>query len=357
MNITSTPWGTTPDGKEVQLYKLTNAKGMYAEIATIGGVIVTLGVPDRNGDVADITLGFDKAEDYAQRGPYFGALIGRHANRIENASFELNGETYKLAANDGKNHLHGGLRGFDKAVWASEVIEVDGQPALRLQYVSEDGEEGYPGTLNVEVVYSFSDEGELKIEYTAKSDRDTVVNLTNHAYFNLEGHAAGDISEHLLQLNADRFTPVDKECLPTGEIREVQGTPMDFRRLTPIGQGLRSGDEQIENVGGYDHNWIINGNADRPKGGTLAKAGELYAPNSGRVMEVFTTKPGVQFYSGNFLNGQVVGKGGAAYGKRGGLCLETQYFPNAMKHTHFPSPILRAGETYRHITTYKFSAR
>jgi len=353
MSIAVQPYGTTPEGRPIRLFTLTNASGMSADISDVGGVIVALRAPDRNGKLEDITLGYETAERYLEKGPYFGALIGRHANRIEGASFELNGVEYSLASNDGANHLHGGLRGFDKVVWDADIVPAEGGgEALRLTYVSPDGEEGYPGTLRTTVLYTLTDDNELRIDYEAVSDQDTVVNLTNHAYFNLAGHAAGDIGGHELMIDAERFTPINAECVPTGEVRGVAGTPMDFRRLTPIGPGFASGDEQIANGGGYDHNWVLNAG-----GGQLAKAAEVYEPTTGRVMEVFTTKPGIQFYSGNFLDGSIVGKGGAVYGKRSGLCLETQYFPNAMKHKHFPSPILRAGETYQHTTTYKFSAR
>jgi aldose 1-epimerase len=353
MRIAKTSFGTTPEGKEVDLYRLTNASGMSADIATVGGVIVRLSVPDRDGHLADVTLGYDNVNDYLRKGPFFGALVGRHANRIENAEFELNGVMYKLAKNDGNNHLHGGLIGFDKVLWDANVVPAaGGGEALELTYRSQDGEEGYPGNLDVKVTYTLTDAGDLVIDYEAVSDQDTVVNLTNHAYFNLAGHDAGYIGEHEMMIVADEFTPVNAECVPNGDIRKAAGTPMDFTRLTPIGPGLESGDEQIANGGGYDHNWVLKGSGTAP-----VKAAEVYEPTTGRVMEVFTTKPGVQFYSGNFLDGSEVGKGGAVYGKRSGLCLETQYFPNAMKHKHFPSPILRAGEKYRHTTSYKFTAR
>lgn len=353
MGITTRVFGTTPEGKEVHIYKLTNSAGMFVEIASVGGVIVTLSVPDRNKRIDDVTLGYDSLTDYLRKGPYFGALIGRHGNRIENASFELNGVEYKLAKNDGNNHLHGGVIGFDKKVWDAEIVSAKyGGEALRLTYRSKDGEEGYPGNLDVKVTYSLTDENALVIDYEAVTDKDTVVNMTNHAYFNLAGHSSGDITKHEMMIVADHFTPVNKEVVPTGEIRAVAGTPFDFTRLTAVGPGLLSSDEQIANGGGYDHNWVLKVSGTKPE-----KAAEVYEPVTGRVMEVFTTKPGVQFYSGNFLNGSDVGKGGAVYGKHSGLCLETQYFPNAMKHTHFPSPILRAGETYKHTTIYKFGVR
>ncbi|WP_274362153.1 aldose epimerase family protein [Paenibacillus thermotolerans] len=352
MGITVRNFGTTPDGRQIHIYRLTNRAGTSAEIATVGGAIVTLHVPDRNGRLDDVTLGFDNGADYVRNGPYLGALVGRHANRIEDAVFELNGVEYNLAKNDGNNHLHGGLTGFNKAVWEAEIVEAEQGEALQLKYRSVDMEEGYPGNLDVKVTYALTDEHALIIDYEAVSDRDTVINLTNHAYFNLAGHASGTIENHELAIDADRFTPVNDECIPTGEIRDVAGTPMDFRTPKRIGPGLSSDDEQIKNGGGYDHNWVLKVNGARPE-----KFAELYEPGSGRVMEVFTTKPGVQFYSGNFLDGSETGKDGAVYGKRSGLCLETQFFPNAMKHKHFPSPILRAGELYKHTTIYKFGVK
>lgn len=345
-------FGRTPEGIEAELYKLANGNGVAVEIATVGGAIVSLQVPDREGRMADVTLGYDKAKDYLRDGPYFGALIGRHANRIEGAAFELNGKVYPLAANNGSNHLHGGLQGFDKAVWQAEVLPLaGGSEALQLSYRSVDGEEGYPGNLDVKVLYSLTEDNALVIDYEAVSDQDTVVNLTNHAYFNLAGHDSGDIEGHEVRIDADRFTAINAECVPTGEIREVEGTPMDLRRLTPLGPRLASRDEQIVCGGGFDHNWVLKVSGQAPE-----KAAEVYEPSTGRVMEMLTTKPGVQLYTGNFID-NVTGKGGVQYGKRSGLCLETQYFPNALKHRHFPSPIVRAGEVYRHTTAYRFSAR
>lgn len=352
MRIDRRPFDKTPDGKEVDIFALSNPNGTTVEITNFGGTIVTLSVPDRNGKLDDVTLGYDTLDGYLKKGGYFGALIGRHANRIEDSRFEINGIEYQLARNDGKNHLHGGLKGFDKVVWQAEIILKDGQQSLQLTYRSVDGEENYPGNLDVKVNYTLTTDNELIIEYFAVSDRDTVVNLTNHAYFNLKGHASGDVLQHELYINADRYTVINDEGIPTGEIRDVKGTPMDFTQLTPIGQGLSDNDEQLICGKGYDHNWILNVSGNSPE-----KAAELYEPDSGRVMEVYTTKPGIQFYSGNFLDGTKIGKGGAVYNKRNGLCLETQYFPNALKHRHFPSPILKAGEQYKHTTIFKFSTR
>lgn len=350
MDIKKRVFGKTPEGVPVDIFTLENKNGMAAEILSLGGIIVSLKVPDRKGVPEDITLGFDRLEDYLAPGPFFGALIGRHANRIEKAEFELNGVTYQLAVNDGKNHLHGGFKGFDKKVWNAEILPKGDSQVLQLTYRSADGEENYPGNLDVKVLYSLSEQNELGIEYYAVSDKDTVINLTNHAYFNLKGHASGDVLGHQLYINADRFTPTDAESIPTGEFAEVKGTPMDFTKLTPVGEGIDSRYEQIVFGKGYDHNWVLKTN-----GKLSEKAAEVYEPYSGRVMEVYTTKPGVQFYSGNYLN--CTGKGNATYTKRSGLCLETQYFPNAMKHKHFPSPILKAGEEYKHTTIYKFACR
>jgi len=352
MNIAKKYFGTTKDGKEAHIFTLTNKNGVSVDITNFGGAIVSIRVPDRNGNFADVALGFDKLENYMSFTSYLGTLIGRHANRIENAEFELNGTVYKLAKNDGNNHLHGGLKGFDQVLWDAEIIDADGDKALQLTYFSADGEENYPGNLNVKVLYTLSDDNGLGIEYFAKSDGDTVVNLTNHAYFNLAGHASGEILDHYLMINADYYTTINNECIPDGEIRKVAGTPMDFRKLTKIRYNLDETNEQIINGKGFDHNWVLNTHGDIGK-----KAAELYEEKSGRVMEVYTTKPGVQFYSGNFLDGTFIGKEGAVYRKRNGLCLETQYFPNGMKHKHFPSPILRAGQEYHHKTIYRFLTR
>lgn len=353
MAIGKKPFGTTEDGRAFSLFTLTNAAGMSADITNLGGAIVALRTPDRTGSLGDIALGYGDPQEYLRNGPYFGVLVGRHANRIEGASFELNGTQYRLAANDGRNHLHGGPGGFHKAVWEAEIAKTpDGGEALRLTHVSPDGDEGYPGELRVTVVYRLTDDNGLVIDYEAVSDKDTVVNLTNHVYFNLAGHDAGTIDGHELMIDADFFTPIDAECTPTGEVRSVAGTPFDFRTARALGPGLASGDEQIGNAGGYDHNFVL-----RVGGAAPEKFAELYEPSSGRVMEVYTTKPGVQLYTGNFLDGSDAGKGGVRYGKRAGLCLETQYFPNSMKHRHFPTPVLRAGAAYKHVTVYKFSAR
>ncbi|ANX00782.1 galactose mutarotase [Thermoclostridium stercorarium] len=337
-------FGKTPEGVEIYLFTIENSKGMKAEIINYGGIVVSLYVPDKNGRMDDVVLGCDSLEDYS-KSPYFGAIIGRHANRIENAVFELNGKEYRLAKNDGNNHLHGGIKGFDKVVW--DVLEHSGN-SLKLHYLSHDGEEGYPGNLDITVTYSVTEDNALSIDYKAKSDADTVVNLTNHSYFNLSGHSSGDILKHQLKINADRFTVNNEECIPTGEIISVEGTPMDFRELKPLGPGIQSGSIHVKHFNGYDHNFVLNVSGKEPE-----FAAEVFDPASGRRMKVYTTKPGVQLYTGNQLN-QIAGKGGIRYGRWSGFCLETQFFPNAMKHKHFPSPVLKAGELYHHITVYKF---
>ncbi|NLK21617.1 MAG: galactose mutarotase [Epulopiscium sp.] len=352
MSIIKRSFGKNEDGKEIFLFRLTNSKKMEVEITNYGGIIVSIFVPDKNGKIDDVTLGFDNLDSYLNKNPFFGALVGRHANRIEKGKFTLNEKTYYVVKNDGDNHLHGGVKGFDKQIWEPKIIEIDNGESLELTYLSKDGEENYPGNLKVRVTYTLNEENELKIDYYAISDKDTVVNLTNHAYFNLKGHGSGDILDHELMINSDRFTVINDECIPIGQFRDVKGTPMDFTSLTPIRKGIFSEDEQVKCGKGYDHNWVLNVNGKVPE-----KAGELFEPSSGRLMEFFTTKPGVQFYSGNFIEDCPTGKDGVEYGRRAGLCLETQYFPNALNHEHFPSPILRAGEEYKHITIYKFSIR
>ncbi|EPR09194.1 aldose epimerase family protein [Ruminiclostridium papyrosolvens] len=351
MSITKKNFAKMPNGTQVDIYTLKNSNNMSVDILNYGGTIVSILMPDKNGKIADIALGFDDIKRYMENDAYMGALIGRHGNRIEGAEFELNGKVYELVKNDGNNHLHGGTIGFHNVVWNAEIQEEKGFQKLVLTHTSPDGEENYPGNLNVKVEYSLSEDNELKIDYNAVSDKDTVVNLTNHAYFNLSGHDSGDVLKHHIYINADKFTPVNDECIPTGEIRDVKGTVMDFTKLSSFSEGISSGDEQIVYGQGYDHNWVLN-----TKGNINEVACELYAPESGRAMQVFTTKPGLQFYSGNHLNEKVelIGKKHTVYNKRTGLCLETQFFPNAMKHKNFPSPILRANETYHYVTIYKF---
>jgi aldose 1-epimerase len=345
MDIKKQAFGKTEDGKSVDLYTLTNANGLKAEIITYGGIVTSLQVPDRNGKFADIVLGCDDVNDYAKKSPYFGALIGRFGNRIAKGKFTLNGVEYTLAANDGPNHLHGGKKGFDKVVWSAKPMKTKEGPALKLTYKSRDGEEGYPGNLSCTVVYTLTDNNELKITYEAKTDKATVVNLTHHSYFNLAGFSSGDILGHQLQIFADNFTPVDKTLIPTGEIKHVKGTPWDFTKPMTIGSRIKD----VE--GGYDHNYVLNSSD-----GSLALAASVYEPKTGRVMEVFTTEPGVQFYSGNFLDGSLKGKG-AVYNKHAGFCLEAQHFPDSPNKSNFPSVVLKPGQKYTQLTIYKFSAR
>lgn len=350
MTINKESFGKTNDGVEVDIFTLKNSNGMEVKITTYGATIVSLTAPDKNGKFDDIVLGYDTLDGYLKGDKYFGALIGRCGNRIENGKFKINGIEYKVAINNGKNHLHGGLKGYDKVVWTPTNID-DNSNTLKLTYMSKDGDEGYPGNLNVTVIYTLTEDNALSINYNAVSDKDTIVNLTNHSYFNLAGHASGDILNQKLMINSDKFTVNDMYSIPTGEIRDVSNTPMDFRSLTPIGKNINSTDyEQIAFGSGYDHNWMLNTN-----GNILEKAAQLIDENSGRVMDVYTTTPGVQFYSANFLDGLDIGKGGVSYNKRTGVCLETQYVPNAINTDKFESPLLKAGKEYNHTTIYKFS--
>jgi aldose 1-epimerase len=349
MNIKKEPFGKTKEGTEVQLYTLQNAKGMQVKITNYGATITSILTPDKNGKPGDVVLGFDtmegyQGEAYTKSGPYFGAAIGRYGNRIAKGKFTLDGKQYTLATNNGPNHLHGGKVGFDKVLWTAEEA---GANVLKFTYVSKDGEEGYPGTLTTTVTYSLTEDNELKIDYTATTDKATPVNLTNHSYFNLAAGAAEDALQHVVTLNADRYTVVDQALIPTGELRPVAGTVMDFTKPTPIGTRIA----QVEG-GGYDHNYVLN-QAD----GSLKPAATVYEPVSGRVMEVLTTEPGIQFYSGNFLDGSITGKGNTVYKKHYGFCLETQHFPDSPNQPSFPSTILKPGDTLRSSTIYKFSVR
>lgn len=347
------PFGTLPDRREARLFTLTHASGFSAAITDFAGAVVRLLVPDRAGRLADVTLGFDSVAPYVKDSPFFGALVGRVGNRIAGGQFTLDGRTYTLATNNAPGgipcHLHGGQRGFDKVLWSAEPTTRDGQPALLLRYTSPDGEEGYPGTLAVAVTYSLTADQGLRIDYTATTDRPTPVNLTNHCYFNLAG--AGDVLGHEVTLHARRYTPVTAGLIPTGAVTPVAGTPFDFTTPHAIGARIGQNHEQLRFGGGYDHNWVLD-SAD----GSLALAATVREPASGRVMDVLTTEPGVQFYTGNFLDGQVPGKSGAAYPYRSGFCLETQHFPDSVNQPAFPSTILRPGQTYRSTTVYRFSA-
>lgn len=348
--ITKETWGRTATGQAVERYTLTNAKGASVQVITLGGTITSIKVPDRKGTIGEVTLGFDSLEGYLKPHPFFGVLVGRYGNRIGNATFTLDGKTYTLAKNNGEHSLHGGRKGFDKYVWKARELPPKDGLAIELTHVSPDGDEGFPGALTATVVYTWTDANGLRIDYSATTDKPTVVNLTNHAYFNLSSGAASTILDHELMLAADHFTPVDKGLVPTGEIRAVKGTPFDFTTSRRIGQHIDATDEQIQFGGGYDHNFVLKGNA-----GSMRMAAQVIERTSGRVMDVTTTEPGVQFYTGNFLDGTLVGRGGKTYPKRAGFCLETQHYPDSPNKPKFPSVVLRPGETYRTSTQYTFS--
>ncbi|HEU5072166.1 MAG TPA: aldose epimerase family protein [Verrucomicrobiae bacterium] len=347
-SVSQRPFGTSPDGKPVTLYTLRNANGVEAEICNYGGIVTSLKVPDRHGKLGDVVLGYDNLDGYLKDSPYFGALIGRYGNRIARGHFTLDGHTYTLATNNYPNALHGGLKGFDKVVWDAKPLATPAGPALELHYVSLDGEEGYPGTLDVTAVYTLTKDNGLRLEYTATTDKDTVVNLTHHSYFNLAGW--GNILSHEVMIPADRFTPVDATLIPTGELRPVSGTPFDFRRPTAIGARINADDEQLKFGQGYDHNWVINKPA-----GKMGLMARVYEPTTGRVMEVFSTEPGLQFYSGNFLDGSITGKDRRVYQFRNGFCMEPQHFPDSPNHPRFPSVVLRPGQVYQNTILYRFS--
>ncbi|MHC4633380.1 MAG: aldose epimerase family protein, partial [Planctomycetota bacterium] len=336
-------FGKTPDGQEVDLYTMTNTNGITAKITNYGAILVSLEVPDKNGKLADITLGFDTLDGYIKGHPYFGATVGRYANRIGGASFKLNNVEYKLAANNGPNHLHGGIKGFDKVVWKAEDVTAESDRALvKLSYLSKDGEEGYPGNLTCTVTYTLTKDDELKISYEAETDKTTILNLTNHSYWNLAGQGNGDVLGHELMLNAYKYTPVDEGLIPTGEIKSVKDSPMDFTKPLTI-------DSRIGQVGsGYDHNYVLNSG-----GGRLALCARVHEPASGRIMEIHTIEPGVQFYTGNFLDGSITGKSDKVYKKHYGFCLETQHFPDSPNKPDFPSVVLKPGDKYTTVTVHK----
>jgi aldose 1-epimerase len=344
-------FGKTPDGKKVELYTLTNSNGVEARIITYGGIVVSLKVPDRNGRLEDVVLGFDSLEDYVKKNPFFGTITGRYANRIAKGRFTLNGVEYKLAVNNGENHLHGGLKGFDKVIWKARPRQAMNGVGLELTYRSRDGEEGYPGNLSVTVTYLLTNNNELRIDYSATTDKDTVINLTNHSYFNLAGAGSGDILKHEVIINADQVTPVDAGMIPTGQLASVKGTPLDFTVSQAIGKRIDSDYEQLVLGKGYDHNFVFS-NYD----GSLRQQVTVYEPSTGRVMQVLTTEPGVQLYTGNFLN-NLTGKGGRTYLRRHGFCLETQHYPDSPNKPNFPSVVLKPGATFKSTTMYRFSAR
>lgn len=350
-SVTPAPFGKTADGVPVEIYTLRNRRGMQAKITNYGGIVTSLTARDRHGRYGDVVLGYDRLEGYLKESPYFGSLIGRYGNRIAKGRFQLEGKAYELAVNNAPNALHGGQKGFDKVVWNVAGARVtDRGPELTLTYLSRDGEEGYPGNLSVQAVYTLTDDDALRLDLTATTDQATVVNLTQHSYFNLRGR--GDVLGHEVRIEADRYTPVDGTLIPTGELRPVDGTPFDFRHATPIGARIGQADEQLTFGKGYDHNWVINGEAGR-----LRTMAQVYEPETGRVLEVLSTEPGLQFYSGNFLDGRITGKGGQVYAFRNGFCMEPQHFPDSPNKPQFPQVTLKPGETYRNTIAYRFSAR
>lgn len=346
MNVESTPFGTTRGGREVTLYTLTNDNGMKVGVLNYGGIITEIIVPAADGTPGDVVLGFDTLADYETKSPFFGCITGRVANRIAQGRFTLDGQAYQLAQNNGENHLHGGLVGFDKVVWDAEPFSADGAVGVRLRYLSPDGDQGYPGALDTSVTYTLTNENALRIDYEAVTDAATILNLTNHTYFNLAG--GGNIGGHIMRLDAAAFTPVDGTLIPTGELRSVEGTPHDFRTPTAIGARIENDDEQLKLGGGYDHNWVVMGEP-----GTLRPAARVEEPTTGRTLEVYTTQPGVQLYTGNMMP-DVTGKGGQEYTRRTGFCLETQHFPDAPNQPNFPSIVLRPGEHFHETTVFQF---
>ncbi len=345
--VQKTSFGKLPDGTEIEQYTLSNSKGAVAKVITYGATLAELWMPDKAGKKVDVVLGFDNLASYAGDHPFFGATVGRYGNRIAKGKFSIDGKEYSLFLNNGPNSLHGGKVGFNRKIWTAEPVDSKHGSSVRLTYVSADGEEGYPGTLTVHVTYELSDDNALKISYQASTDKPTVVNLTNHSYFNLSGAGSGDILKEVLQLDADRYTPVDSTLIPTGELKSVDGTPFDFRKPTPIGER----NSQIPGIAGYDHNFVLNGPA-----GKLRKIGKVSDPASGREMEIWTSEPGVQLYVSLGLDGSIQGVGGA-YQKFGALCLETQHFPDSPNHSNFPSTVVRPGKDYQTETIYKFSAK
>ena len=348
VKLTKEHFGVTPDDVSIDLFTLTNDQGMEVKITNYGGIISSIKVPDQNGTLDDVVLGHDNLEGYLHRSQYFGGLIGRYANRIAGGRFSLEGSTYSLSRNDGENHLHGGFNGFDRVVWTANDVSTRDEIALQLGYTSRDGEEGYPGNLEAQVTYLLNSQNELRLEYVATTDTATIVNLTNHSYFNLAG--AGTILDHELMIDADSFTPVQKSLIPTGEIWRVTNTSLDFTRSTKIGARIADNDEQLMFGGGYDHNFVL-----RPARSLLRRAAMLYDAGTGRLLEVWTNEPGLQFYSGNFLDGSIVGKGGRRLIKYSGCCLESQHFPDSPNHPNFPSTVLKPGQEYRQTTVFKFS--
>lgn len=342
------------DFDSIQLYTLTNSKGVQIKVTNYGAIITSILVPDRNGKLGDIALGYDRVEDYinAVDKPYFGAIVGRYGNRIAKGSFTIDGETYTLAINNPPNHLHGGIIGFDKVVWDAKLTRGPGWQGLELKYTAKDKEEGYPGNLDVTVTYKLTEDNELRVEYHATTDKATPVNLTQHTYFNLKGEGEGTILDHELMIHAGKYTPVDAGLIPTGELAPVAGTPFDFTTAKPIGRDIGQQHQQLEYGLGYDHNFVLEKSGDE-----MSLAARVVEPTTGRVLEIHTTEPGIQFYCGNFLDGRLKGKSGKPYVYRGGFCLETQHYPDSPNQSNFPSTILRPGETYQTTTVFKFSAK
>ncbi|HWC73605.1 MAG TPA: aldose epimerase family protein [Gemmatimonadales bacterium] len=351
--VSRAPYGQLPDGRRVELFTLANAHGIEIRAMTYGAIITSIRTPDRTGAPADIVLGFDSLKGYLAGSPYFGAVVGRYANRIAGGQFTLDGVTYHLARNNGPNSLHGGERGFDKVIWKAEPFERDSTLGVTFSYDSPDGEEGYPGAVAVRVTYTLTPADELIVDYEASTTKATPINLSQHTYWNLHGDGKGDILDHVLTLDASTFTPVDSTLIPTGQLARVEGTPFDFRRPTVIGARINDANEQLRFGRGYDHNWVID--RDGVRADSLTAAARLEDPTGGRRLDISTTEPGIQFYSGNFLDGTIKGKGGRVYGHRSGLCLETQHFPDSPNHANFPSTILRPGQRYRSRTVMTFS--
>lgn len=350
MKITQKSFGKTSKGEEATLYTIANSNGMKVTFTNYGANIVSIFVPDSKGNVADIALGFENIAGYEENGPGFGSFIGRHANRIGGARFELNGKVYELEKNDGENNLHGGSVGYNKFIYEAEIYEEEDIASIEFSRLSPHMEQGFPGNLDISVTYSLTETNELVIEYYANSDKDTIVNLTNHCYFNLAGHNSGSIQDHQVWIKANQFTPTTKDLIPTGELSDVSGTPMDFRTMKKIGQDIDADYEPLKMAGGYDHNFVLD-----TSGTEVEKVAELYEEKSGRRMEIFTDMPGIQLYTANMLNPVKNGKGGATYAKRTGVCFETQYFPNSCNIKTFPSCVLKAGKEYDSVTIYKFS--
>jgi len=349
--VTVAPFGRTPDGKAVEVYTLTNARGMQVRAITYGAILQAIRVPDRSGQLGDVVLGYDSLQGYLTDSPYFGAVVGRYANRIARGRFTLEGRTYRLAVNNGPNHLHGGLKGYDKVVWRARSFQRGDSVGVKFEHTSPDGDEGYPGTVRVSVTYTLTPKNELVVEYAATTDRPTPINLSQHSYFNLAGEGSGDILQHVLTIPADRYTPVDTTLIPTGELASVAGTPFDFRTPTAIGVRIAQADSQLQRGKGYDHNFVLNRSGEQPG---LAPAAHVLDPKSGRTLDISTTEPGLQFYSGNFLDGTITGKGGHVYGHRAALVLETQHFPDSPNQPRFPSTIVRPGDKYRSRTVFAF---